>query len=216
MLGWDPLRELHAKGDLPGGTADLDALRAALARHPARAAELDRIIEHDATAHRVEVARRPGVSIDVQASFGDPTLPASGACTLSTCTDLFAGLVLELPLFGRFDAQLRAIARDTDAERARLTALDAELAGGLVAAYRRWQAATEQLSSLERDVAPAQEKATLLAAQAFREGARDLSTALLAARDLAAVRAEIANAKVDAATAWVELELASGKDAGAH
>jgi outer membrane protein TolC len=216
VLGWDPLRELHATGALPGGAADLEALRAALAQHPARAAELDRIAEHEASAHRVEVARRPGVSLDVQASFGDPTLPASGACTLSACTDVFAGLVLELPLFGRFGAQLDAIARDTDAERARLTALDAELAGGLVAAYRRWQAASEQLVALERDVAPAQEKASQLAAQAFREGARDLSTALQAARDLAAVRAEIANARVDAATAWIELELAAGKDAGAH
>ena len=207
LLGWDPLRDLHAAGGLPGGSADLEALRARLAGHPERAAALDRIAEREASARRVDVARRPGLAIEVSGSFGDPTLPG---------TDLFAGLSIELPVFAHLGAQLRAANHDTAAERARLVALDAELAGALVAAYRRWQAATDRLAGLERDVVPAQEKATQLTEQAYREGARDLATALQAARDLAAVRAEVANARIDAATAWIELELAEGKDAGAR
>ena len=208
ILGWDPLRELHAAGGLPGGTADLEALRQRLAGHPERAAMLDRVAEFEASARRVNVARRPGLAVEVTASYRDPTNDNK--------TDLFAGLSLELPLFAHLGAQLRAANHDTAAERARLAALDTELAGGLVAAYRRWEAATDRLTGLERDVMPAQEQATKLTEQAYREGARDLATALLAARDLAAVRAETANARIDAATAWIELELATGKDAGAR
>jgi outer membrane protein TolC len=47
--------------------------------------------------------------------------------------------------------------------------------------------------------------------QAYREGARDLSTALLAARDLTELRAELASARIAAAEAWVDLQLARGK-----
>ncbi len=202
LLAWDPTRERHATGPLPGGTEDLATLRRTLARHPERAAALARVAEGEATEHRIAVAYRPGLAAEVTGSFGDPTL---------TGTDVFAGLAIEVPLFGHLGDQARAAARDTGAARARLAAIDGELAGMLVAAYQRWQEAGEHVASLERDVLPAQRRAAQLAQQAYREGARDLSTALQAARDLAAVDAELANARIDAAQAWVELELAAGK-----
>jgi outer membrane protein TolC len=57
---------------------------------------------------------------------------------------------------------------------------------------------------------PAQQRAAQQAQQAFREGARDLSTALQAARDLTSVAGELANARIDAAQAWIDLALAAG------
>ena len=59
-------------------------------------------------------------------------------------------------------------------------------------------------------------RSTTLASQSYREGARDLASALLSERDRTAVRTEIAEAKITAATAWIELALAAGGDPGAH
>ena len=201
VLGWDPSRSLRAAGALPGGRGELAGLRDRLANHPASVAARARLVERDAASSRARMQWRPNLAVELQASFGDPTLPG---------TDLFAGLSIEVPVFGHVGAQVRAAERDAAAERARASAVDAELAGTLVAAYRRWQAASERATALERDVVPAQTKASALAAQAFREGARDLATALQAARDLAAVETEVASARIDAAAAWVDVELAAG------
>jgi outer membrane protein TolC len=207
FLGWDPMRPIHAAGSLPGGTAQLATLRAALAAHPERRVALQRIAEGEATEANVGVQRRPALALELQGSFSDPTQPG---------TDVLVGLSLELPVFSRIGDQLRAARAQTSAERARLSADEARLLGELVAAYRRWEAATERLTGLERDVLPAQDRAATLASQAYREGARDLASALQAERDRTAVRSEIANARIDAATAWIELQLAAGGDAGAH
>ncbi|MBL0220795.1 MAG: TolC family protein [Myxococcales bacterium] len=206
-LGWDPLRALHAAGPLPGGSVTLDAVRRGLPTHPERIIALRRIAEGEANEASVRVQRRPALAFEVSGSFADPTEPR---------TDVMLALSLELPVFSRIGDQLRAARAQTTAERARLAAGDALLDGELVATYRRWEAATERLMVLERDVLPAQDRAATLAAQAFREGERDLASALLAERDRAAVRTEIATARSDAATAWIELQLAAGGDPGAH
>jgi outer membrane protein TolC len=52
--------------------------------------------------------------------------------------------------------------------------------------------------------------------QAYREGARDLSSALVAERDLTAVRAEINDARATAAVAFAELAQAAGEDIHAN
>lgn len=57
---------------------------------------------------------------------------------------------------------------------------------------------------------PAQVRAAPLSAQTYREGARDLASALQAQRDLDAVRAELNAARANVATAYAELELAAG------
>lgn len=207
VLGWDPARRLHSAGPLPGGTAQLAALRASLARHPERVAALRRIEEAQAVEQTARVLKRPAIALDVQSSFFDPTEPR---------TDMMVGLTVELPVFSRIGTQVRAAQALTKAERGRLAAADARLAGDLVAAFSRWQAATELSTGLERDVLPIQDKAATLAQQAYREGARDLASALQAERDRAAVRSEIAGARIDAATAWIELQLAAGEDPGAH
>lgn len=202
ILAWDLSRERHATGDLPGGTADLATLRATLARHPERAEALARIAEGEATRHRLAVLYRPVLAIEASASFDDPTNENK--------TDAYGGLVLEFPLFGHVGDQVAAAERDTAAARLRLGAVDSELAGRLVAAYERWQAARERVAALDRDVLPAELRAAQQAQQAFREGARDLSTALQATRELTSVAAELANARVDAAQAWLDLELSAG------
>ncbi|MEO7729995.1 MAG: hypothetical protein ABIY55_03415, partial [Kofleriaceae bacterium] len=76
--------------------------------------------------------------------------------------------------------------------------------------------ARDQSAGLEREVLPVQERAAGLAAQAYREGARDLATAQQAQRDLSAVRFEIAAARIAAAQRWVELQVAAGQEPGAR
>jgi outer membrane protein TolC len=202
ILAWDLARERHAAGGLPGGDADLAKLRATLAGHPERAEALARVAESEATRHRLEVLYRPVLAIEASASFNDPTN--------DNRTDAYGGLVLEFPLFGRVGNQVTAAERDRAAAQARLGAVDSELAGKLVAAYQHWRATSERVAALDRDVMPAQQRAAQQAQQAFREGARDLSTALQAARDLTSVAGELANARVDAAQAWIDLALAAG------
>ncbi len=207
LLGGDPMRSLRSAGPLPGGTAALADLRASLAAHPDRVIALSRIAEAEAASGAARVLRRPGLAVEVQGSWFDPTQPG---------TDVMVALALDVPLFSHAGDHVRAAEAQTTAERARLAAGDAQLAGDLVAAFRRWQSATERRTVLERDVLPVQDRATTLAAQAYREGARDLASALQAERDRAAVRTEIADAKIAAATAWIELELAAGGEPGAR
>lgn len=202
ILGRDPLRTMHAVGPLPGGTIVLDALRGDLAVHPTRSAAASRIGEDEASEVHIATERRPGLALEGQVSLNDPTTPG---------TDVFVALTLELPVFGHIGDRLRAARAHTHADRLQLQATDARLDGELVAAYDRWQGAAERLASLERDVLPAQERSTQLAQQAYREGARDLATALQASRDLSALRAEAAGARIAASSAWVELMLASGR-----
>jgi len=209
LLGWDPTIERHATGAVPGGASDLVQLRVLLAHHPERAAALARITAHEATEHRLEVARRPGLAFELTGSYDDPT--QFGATPLDR-SDVFAGLAFELPLFGHLGDQLRAAHAETDAAKLRLNGVDAELAAGLVAAYQRWQAGTERVTALEKDVMPAQQRATQLAQQAYREGARDLSTALLATRDQQAVAAELANARIESGLAWQAVTFSAGAD----
>lgn len=206
IVGWDPGRALRAAGPLPGGTAQLSALRARLASHPERAVALRRIDEGEAAEHAASVLRRPGLALTVQGSFLDPTEPR---------TDVLVGVAIELPVFSHVGDQVRAARAQTSAERARLAADDARLAGELVAAYHRWQAATETLAGLETDVQPAQDRAAELGRKAYQEGARDLASALLSERDRTEVAREIAGARVDAAAAWIELQVAAGEPAGA-
>ena len=210
LLGWDPTIERHATGAVPGGAAELAQLRGVLSHHPERAAALAQITAHEATEHRLEVARRPGLAFELTGSYDDPTQLGSTPLDKS---DVFAGLAFELPLFGHLGDQLRAAHAETDAAKVRLVGVDAELAAGLVAAYQRWQAAVERMVALEQDVMPAQQRATQLAQQAYREGARDLSTALLATRDQQAVAAELANARIESGLAWQAVTLAAGTDA---
>ena len=63
---------------------------------------------------------------------------------------------------------------------------------------------------------PASDRAAALSMQAYREGARDLASALVAERDLAAVRAEINEARAAAAAAFAELAQAAGEDLHAN
>jgi outer membrane protein, heavy metal efflux system len=206
IVGWDPAQALETTGGLPGTQpVALEALRAHLIEHPERAVALARVGAADATVARIRTLYRPTLALEAQVSFQDPTTPG---------TDVLGGLVIDVPVFSHVGDQVRAASASTAAERARLAAAEAELAGALVAAYRRWQAAGETVAALERDVVPPQEHAADLAAQAYREGSRDLATALTAQRDLAAVRADLAASRGELAAAWIELEVAAGQEPG--
>ena len=214
VLGWDPAQPLRADGALATGEAgDLDALRVRLAQHPERAAALRRVEASQANLDVVLAQRWPALAIEGSIAYDDRTAIEAGN-TAWDRTDASIGVALELPIFSHVGDKARAARAQEAAERARLAVTETTLGAGLFAAYRNWQAANERLHSLERDVGPAQERAAALSAQAFREGARDLASALQAERDLAAVRAEINNARADAAAAFADLQLAVGDEVG--
>jgi outer membrane protein, heavy metal efflux system len=211
LLGWDPDRPLRAEGALvtgPGG--DLEALRRRLRTHPEHAAAARRVGAAEASVDRVLAERWPALALEGEVDFDDVSITEGR--TIWDRTDARIGVSLELPVLARIGARADAARLAAQAQRARLAALDAELGGRLSAAYWRWRAATEQLTALEHDVLPAHDKAAALSMQAYREGARDLSSALVAARDLASLRAEVNDARATAARAFAELALAAGGD----
>ena len=204
ILGWDPLMLLVASGDLPGGEpVTLEALRTRLPHHPERALAQQKVAVAEAMTAQVRSQRWPSLALEGQVSMFDPTQPG---------TDVMVGLSLDLPVFARTVARTRSARASVAAERARLAVTEIDLGAGLVAAYRRWQASTETLTTLEKAIIPAHERAARLSAQAYREGARDLASALQANRELTAVRAEVIAARADRATAWADLEVSAGED----
>lgn len=211
LLGWDPLHALRADGPpVIGGAMDLAALRGKLVVHPERAAAERRIAAADANVDAVRVQRWPGLALDGEIDYDDISITERD--TPLGRTDLRIGVTLELPVFAHIGDRTRQARATADAQRMRLAALEAELGGRLVAAYQRWQAATERLAALEKAVIPAQTQAATLSMQAYREGARDLSSALVAERDLASARAELNDAQAQAALAYADLVVAAGGD----
>jgi cobalt-zinc-cadmium efflux system outer membrane protein len=215
LLGWDPGRRLRAEGPLrtgPGGA--LDGLRGRLRAHPEHLAAERRISAADATIDQLQVERWPGLALEGEVDYDDISITEGR--TAWDRTDARIGIALDLPVFARLGDRARAARATAQAQRARLAALDADLGGRLSAAHARWQAATERLAALERDVLPVHDRAAALSMQAYREGARDLSSALVAERDLTAVRAEINDARAAAARAFADLAQAAGEDLHAN
>lgn len=208
LLGWDPQRRLQASGSLVTGPSaqKLESLQQKLATHPERTVAFDRLVAAHATVDETNIAHWPSLAFEGEVLVDDPTNEHK--------TDVMLGVSLELPLFARVGDRVRAARAQEDAERARLAATEASLGASLVASYRTWQAATERLQAIERDVLPAEEKAAAMAATAYREGARDLAFALQAERELAGVRAERTSALADAAAAYVALQIAAGDEVG--
>ena len=164
-----------------------------------------RLAAADAAVAQVRSLAWPSVSLEAEVSYDDPTN--------GDATDALVGLAIELPVFARIGDRVRAARATSAAQRARLAVTQTELGAGLAAAFERWRAAVETLDALEHEVVPAQERAAALSAQAYREGARDLASALQAERDLAAVRTEVNAARADAAVTWEDLQRAAGTDA---
>lgn len=204
VLGWDPVKPLVAAGELPGtDTITLATLRERLLVHPERTLAQRRVAAAEATTAQVRSQRWPSLAIEGQVSMFDPTQPG---------TDVMVALSLDVPVFARIGTRIRSASATAAAERARLAVTESQLGAGLVAAYRRWQAAAETLAALEKTIIPAHERAAQLSAQAYRERARDLASALQASRELTAVRAEVIAARADLATAWADLQVSSGGD----
>ena len=203
LLGWDPEVELVADGaePTPSPPPGLAELRANLTRHPdarAAAAALE-VARAGVVGARRE--RWPAIALDLEVDAldrrGDPD-------------DLRATVVLELPLFGRTGAKVAAAQAEAAVAAAEGRARTQGLAGALVAAHRKATAAADRATLLARDVLPAQELAAAQAQQAYREGAADLTSALVAARELLAVRVEVVDAIHDAAVAHAALTHAIG------
>lgn len=215
LLGWDPAKRITTAGDpATGAPAELAALHDRLAAHPERAAALRRLEVARAESAQVAAARWPGLAVEAQVSYDDPTLgdplrPGSGG------TDAMIGVALELPVFSHLGDRAAAARAAEAAQQARLKVTEATLGGELVGAYRRWQGARERFTALDHDVLPAQSRAAEMSAQAYREGARDLAFALQAQRDLASVQADLNNARADAAVAYADLQIAIGEAPGA-
>ncbi|HEY5944371.1 MAG TPA: TolC family protein [Kofleriaceae bacterium] len=213
LLGWDPAQPLHADGGLfIGDAAALDTLRAKLLTHPAHVLAQGRVVAAETNLREVRAERWPAVALEAELQYDDRSMTEGR--TAWARTDAVVGISIELPIFARVGDRARAARAQQTVARMRLAVTDAELGAGLFATYRRWQAATEKLQALERDVVPAQERAAALSAQAFREGVRDLSSAVQAQRDLAVVQAEVNGARADAAAAFADLQLAAGEEVG--
>ena len=196
-LGWDPQQPLHAAGGLPALRAELPAV----APHPEVIVAARRTDAQTAAVTETSRARWPHVALDLGAAFGDATLPG---------TDYRVGLTVEVPLLGHGGASVRVA--ESRLATARLTGqvTAAHLGAELVAARARFAAATAHVASLDRDVLPAQREAADLARAAFREGQTGLVLVLEAERALAEAEGEAIDARAEAATAYVELEWASG------
>ena len=206
VLGWDPVVPMTATGALPGrDPIAIDALRESLPKHPLETVAERRAAAADAAVSQMGALRWPAVALEAQVSAFDPGTPG---------TDVLVAVSFELPVFAHLGDRARSLRATAAAERARVAVTHAQLAGELVAAYRRWQGAGERVTALEHDILPAQERAAQLSAQAYREGARDLASALQADRDLSAVRAEIIAAQADLAEAWAALQDAAGAELG--
>jgi len=206
VLGWPLAQPLRSAGSPDTGSrAELAALSAGLAHHPERTAAAARIAAADAAVLQVKSLAWPSLSLEAEISYDDPTN--------NDKTDALVGVAIELPVFARIGDRVRAARATSAVQRARLAVTEGELGAELASAFERWRAAVETLDALEHEVVPAQERAAALSAQAYREGARDLASALQAERDLAAVRAEVNAARADAAVAWEDLQLAAGTDA---
>ena len=210
LLGWNPAQPLSADGaPVIAPAAPLPALQARLAAHPETQAAQRRVAAAQAEVDAVLIQRWPALAVEGELDYDDKTQVGTNPWDR---TDAHIGLALDLPIFARIGDKMRAARATETAQRTRLAALQAELGGRLVAAYQRWQAASERLVAMERDVIPAQEKAATLSMQAYREGARDLSSAVLAERDLASARAELNDARAQAALAYADLAVAIGED----
>lgn len=205
LLGWDPTFSLRARGGLPDrfpSAPSLQFLEARLDFHPALAAVDAQVA---AARARVVAASRdqwPQLSLGTELEAFDPTLPGG--------PELRTMLNLDLPLFGR-----RSAARDTaEAERTAAQADRASLLsrerGTLVAAYRRYQAAQLQARNFARDVVPAAEDAARLSEVAYQGGQGGLVSVLDAERALADIKREWVDARLTAATALADLQLATG------
>jgi len=222
LLGWDPARRLRADGlpvvgpavGRPGEPDELAALRGRLARHPERTAATRRIAAAEASVAQASAQRWPGLALEGELDYDDVSVTEGR--TAWDRTDAHVGVSLDLPVFAHTGDRTRAARATAQAQRSRLAAIEAELDGRLYAAYRRWQSAAEQLAAIERIVLPAQDRAAALSMQAYREGARDLSSALVAQRDLATARAELNDTRAAAALAFAELAVAIGEDVHAQ
>jgi len=182
--------------------------------HPEYLAAERRIAAADATIDQLQVERWPGLALEGEVDYDDISITEGR--TVWDRTDARIGIALDLPVFARIGDRARAARATAQAQRARLAALDADLGGRLSAAHARWRGASERLTALEREVLPAHDRAAALSMQAYREGARDLASALDAERDLTAVRAEINDARAAAALAFAELAQAAGEDLHAN
>ena len=197
-LGWDPTRRLHAAGGLPAGP---DGAAPAAVAHPELVAARRRAEAQQAEVDRTSRERWPRLALDLESAIGDPTLAG---------TDYRVGLTVELPLFGHGAASVRAAEARLATTRAAGAAVSARLGAELAAARARFATASQLAASLAADVLPAQREAAELARAAFREGQAGLVFVLEAERGLAEVEGEAIDARAEAATAFVELEWASG------
>ncbi len=201
-LGWDPEVELVADGELPAPTSPppLADLQPQLARHPEARAAAAVLAAAEADLALVARERRPGLALDVEYDG----LVRGGV------DDFRASLLIDLPLFGRGAARSTAARAQIAVAAADGRARTQQLAGALVLAHRLAAAAAARARRLADDVLPAQVSAQALAGEAYREGAADLSSALVASRELLAVQAEVIEATHAAAMARAALTRAIG------
>ena len=140
-----PLRADGAPVDRRART-DLAALRAALAHIPS-ARRRRRASRGGGDAATRCSPRRPRLALEGEVDYDDPTMTGR-APTRCIGTDAHVALALELPLFAHIGDRVRAARATVAAERSRLAATEAELAGA--ARSRRTGAGRRRPSGWQR------------------------------------------------------------------
>ena len=196
--------ELHTSGELPASRPPpaIEGLWGQLEAHPA-VARLRATAEADRSAVRLERRRRlPIVNLNVGYSVGASSSPSN---------ELQAGLSAEIPIFhlrGAYIAQQQAAFAASD-RRAQMALAQQRTA--LSAALQTLAASQNRAQSLATQALPAAEKAAQLAAEAFSEGASDMTSVLAVEQVLADTRLEVALALAEQFRAQVMAEYLLGE-----
>ncbi len=203
MLGWDADTLLHADGELPGYNAvpALATIRQLRDNHPLMVAQHARTTAQSARVELASAAAWPRAVLDTEAALFDVNAPGN---------DLRVGLTLELPLWGRTSQLAQAARAQQRVTEFEAVVISSALDGEIVAAYRRFEAARDQATTLARDVVPAAAEGALLAREAYAEGSGGLLPVLEAERVQLEVELAATDARIDAAQGQLDVLWTSG------
>ena len=143
----------------------------------------------------------PTLAIDLGVDVADPTLPA---------TNFRAALTFDLPIFNHRGSYVERENLLAAAAHARADAERARASSEVVAAYKRFEAATSRAATLKTSVVPASEAAATAIEDAYKLGRATLVMVLDAERARIDTRLALQQARAEQADAWIDVERAAG------
>jgi cobalt-zinc-cadmium efflux system outer membrane protein len=204
LMGNAEAGDLRAAGPVPAPDA-VPALGSLLSRLeqslPVRR-ELADVRASEARVARERALVRPNLALDLGVDVGDPTL--------NNATNYRAQLAIDLPILNQRGAYVDREAATGDVARASARAARIRGAAELTAAYRTYEGATAQESTLVDAVVPAARAAARATEEAYALGRAQLVAVLDAERALVDARLAALDAQAARATAWADVQHAVG------